>query len=190
MSSAMGPRRSWYAFAVALALVGGCGVVGAGMWHAYDKVTHMPRGVMPGDLELTLDSGSYTIFWEPRSVVDNQAFVSQQASVRCQLASADGHQAKLSSSGASVSYSMGSYKGQSLFDADVDQAGKYTLSCASDDGAKVVLAVGQGLGTTIVLTIVGGIVGFGAGVAIFLVVYYRRRKARQRASVPEARIVS
>jgi hypothetical protein len=191
MSDLLRPVRAWYVIAVLISLVGGCGVAGLGLWRAYDKVTTFPRAAMPGELRVPLERGSYTIFWEPRSVVDGEAFMSQQANVRCKLARTDGHAAALSTGGVSVSYSMGSYQGKSMFDADVDEDGDYTLTCVTDDGARVVMAIGQGLGTTIALSIVCGIGGFAAGVVIFLVVYFRRRKARQRqAEGPEARVVS
>ena len=191
MSDILRPVRGWYVIAVLISLVGGCGVAGLGIWRARDKVAGFPRAAMPGELHVPLEQGSYTIFLEPRSVVGGETFRSQQANVRCSLARADGHAAKLSAGGVSLSYDMGPYQGKSIRDADVDEDGDYTLACATDGGARIVLAVGQGLGTTIALATVCGIGGFAAGVVLFLVVYFRRRKARERqAQGPEARVVS
>jgi hypothetical protein len=147
-----------------------------------DNIEGMQRLVVPGERTLTLDKGDYRVFAESESHVDGVAYANNQYSVRCSL-EADGAPIELESSTAKITYSLGGYAGRSIFKFTMRKAGSAKLACTTDDG-KAVLAVGTGIGTSIVagvLTLVFGVIGI---VAAFAIVFVLRRRTVRRIAQP------
>lgn len=183
MSDTTQVRRSsrwWYALALAIGFVG-CGAsAGLGFYHLDNKLDSMHRGVMPGKLRMELASGSYTVYHEQRSTVDGKLYSSTDiGGLRCRLTDTASHTpVELSVPSTSTSYEFGSRKGASVWSFDIAHDGTYELQCVGQDGRQptpVVLAVGDGVGGMIVMTLLGmfgsALVG---GVGMFIV--YRKRK--------------
>ena len=72
-------------------------------------------------------------------------------------------------------------RGKSMFDTTIPTAGRYTLGCDGDGTGDAIVAVGQGVrgGAALMLLMFAG--GPGIGIAGALYLYFRRRKAVQRA---------
>lgn len=132
------------------------------------------RVVMPGQARITLaKSGSYTIFHEYTSVVENEVYsVAPEAlsGIRCNLNDAEsGETIVLSPSASNSTYSLGSREGKSVFDFTVARGGTYEFKCFFPDearhGLKTVLAIGQGF-TMKIVSVIAMIFGI---VMIFIV---------------------
>jgi len=172
--------RWWYALALAIGFVGCGATAGLGFYRLDQKLDSMHRGVMPGKLRMELASGSYTIYHERHSTVDGKLYSSTDiGGMRCRLTDTASHTpVELSVPGTSTSYEFGSRKGASLWSFDIAHDGTYELQCVAEGDqhhAPVVLAVGDGVGGMIVMTLLG-MFGFAlvGGVGMFIV--HRKRK--------------
>lgn len=165
----------------AVVMAGGCGAsVGGSLWRVMSEVEDMQRVVVPGSHDLELQSRTYTIYWESRSVVDGTAYMNPgQATVRCQLGTPAGEPVSIRGASVDKTYTFGSsYQGESLFEFDIDRPGTYRLSCEmlGESSSQGVLAIGQGMAIgSIVLGLLGGMVAFGLGLFIILRTHMRRR---------------
>jgi hypothetical protein len=168
-------RAAWYFLAlVPIAL--GAGVAGLTGLRLYGAVKDMPRVVVPGAGDVTLDAGDYVGYLEGRTVVDGTSYSAATLSVQCAVTGAGGPVALASGSSTSTSYSLGDYAGQSAYTLTIPTAGAYHVAC-NGQGAPGALAFGHGIGTQIVTAVIAGLGGvFGAIVVVFLV--RRRRKRR------------
>jgi hypothetical protein len=91
--------------------------------------------------------------------------------------------ATITAASTNVSYSIGSCSGHSAFTVDATRAGTYTLTCESGAaGQHFVLARGSGIGSSIVIGVLG-LLAVGAATALAIVTFVRRRRARA-ASLP------
>jgi hypothetical protein len=177
------PGRVWFLVGFAPLLLGAA----LGL-HFYGAMKHgivdMQRVVVPGEADLQLGQGEYVLYGESRSVVDGTAYVNDSFSARCAVLDVESDtQVALTSPTGSTTYTGFGYAGQSMFELDVPHAGTYRLHCEGDD-APAVIAVGRGIGTSIILLVVsilGGVIGF---IAIMATVANRRFRAR-RALPPE-----
>jgi hypothetical protein len=153
--------------------------------------------VVPGDVELTVSKpGSYTIYYEYRSVVGTRIFSGEQSlpGLECRLVSrATGSGIPLSRVTASSSYTMGGRSGVAMLDFTIDRAGVYELSAAypeGREGPEVVLAVGQGFTRGILIAVFGGLAtvfgSMGAAVAIAVITFLKRMRAERALRRPDA----
>jgi hypothetical protein len=150
------------------------------------RIADMQRVVMPGRAEIVLPAGRSTLYAESQSIVDGKVYqVGENFSLRCGIGSADGTQARLESSSSTVSYSLGDYAGQNAMDVHAGAAGTYVLECEAP--GTFVMAIGGGIGTSIVLAVVGGLAA-AAGALMTLVVWIKRRRQirREAEMVPRA----
>jgi hypothetical protein len=165
-----------YKIAIALAALGIAAAVLAFV-QLNSKIKSMPRFVMPSTAAIDLPAGSSTLYLETRSVVDGTSYVvSDSLEYKCAVEPHDG--VTISAASSNVSYSFGSYDGRSAFTIEATRAGKYTLTCETGaEGQHFVLASGGGVGSSIVIALLG-MLAVGAATVLAIVTFVRRRRAR------------
>jgi hypothetical protein len=142
------------------------------------KVEDMQRVVMPGRAEIVLPEGRSTLYAESRSVVDGKTYQAAEGfSLRCGVGSADGKQVRIESSSSTVSYSFGDHAGQNAMDVHAGAAGTYVLECEAP--GQFVMAIGGGIGTSIAIAGVSGVVA-AVGALVLLVAWIKRRRQIRR----------
>jgi len=148
--------------------------------------------VVPGFKELTFDeTGTYTIFYEYRSVVDGKVYQTDQSISGLQVLVEDketNNPVELNNS-TSSSFNVNGREGVSVFTFDIDQPGTYVLSAWYDgtQDTEVVLSVKEGFVQNL-LFMVFGIISASVcaliAIVIFIWTYYKRAKYNQtKASV-------
>jgi hypothetical protein len=166
--------RAWYLTMLApLALIG---LSVLAFMRLKANIDGMQRLVVPGERALTLEARDYRVFAETESVVDGLAYANERFAVSCSVKH-DGKPIELKTSVGKITYSLGAYSGRAIFVFTMPKAGTAQLACTSEDG-KAVVAVGTGIGTSIVagvLTLVFGLLGT---IAAFVIVFVLRRKRR------------
>ena len=161
--------------------------------------------LVPSSSDITLSQpGKYTVFYEYRSIVGNRVYSTGQdiPSIQINLVSKDtGDEIQLSSALVNRTYTIGSRSGVGLFDFVIDEPGAYELSASYPPAAaagqleeegqeqEIVLAI---IHTSVIEKIFGSIMGmvtstvvvmfipFVVGVAIIIITFIKRRKARAR----------
>lgn len=165
-------RGYWVAIGLVVASVG---IVAVMFWRIYSAVVAMPRVDARGEHVVHLPAGDLVVFAEPQNGVIGAI------SARCAATDASGSALALAPMGStSISYDVGSYHGQSMFELDVRASGPVTITCETD--ADFVLAFGKGVGTTIALGAVLGMITFLSGGFIFGRTFLRRRRERRRVT--------
>ena len=158
--------------------------------------------VVPGSSDITLQqTGKYTIFYEYRTMVGNRIYSTDEniPGIIVNIVSKDtGDEIPLSSASTNSSYSIGSRSGIGLFDFDIDEPGIYELSASypavqgqqEEQRQEIVLAV---IHSNVIGRIFGSIMGtvagamvivfvpFAVGIAVIVITFLKRRKARARA---------
>lgn len=154
----------------------------------------MERIVVPGKETLVLSkAGKYTVFNEYESFFGGRVYVSDKdfiSGIECRLKSIrTGGDLPLSPSKTNSKYSIGSMKGHSVFDFEVEEPGPYEFGCffppdtGDESGKKGVMAIGQGFGREtmkMILMIFGAtaalILSAGATAAIIIVHFVRKKR--------------
>jgi hypothetical protein len=182
-----GPSRLWYLLPLVV-VIAGMACMGAFLSNRLSGLgDSLVQVVVPGDAELTLDPGSYTIFHESRSMVDGRIFsVDSIAGLGVSLASAADEPVALAPASMSSSYEFAGRSGSAVFNFEIGDPGVYRLSAAYGDGAagpRTVLAVGKGFGGDILTTLLGALAiafaGMGLAAAIGWRVFVKRGAARR-----------
>ena len=185
------PGRGFYGLAVVV-VVAGFGLFGVTLWKGLSGMgSKLQQVVAPGKAEITLsEPGDYTIFYEHQSVVGNRVYSTGDSvpGLECMLVSkSSASPVELRRSGVDSTYSFGGRSGKSVFDFHIDHPGVYEFSSGyseGSDGEEVVLAVGKGITSDILMTIFGGLaVVFGSialAVAIVVITAVKRHKAQRR----------
>jgi hypothetical protein len=160
--SARRPHVAWYALAV-LPLAAGIYLAIRFLLGMIDDIDSMQRVDVPGVHELYLQPGDHVVYAEGND----------DWSGRCRLSAADGAAIELDTPGGRTSYSMGGHSGESVFVFTAPREGGYQLACEGEHGT---LAVGHGIGLTIVGVVLAPIGGMLlAGLTVALVFLWRRR---------------
>jgi hypothetical protein len=164
-------RGYWAGIGLVVASVGIAAVM---FWSIYRAVVAMPRTDARGEHVVNLPAGDVVVFAEqPDGVAD--------ISARCAATDASGSALALVSMGStSISYDVGSYHGQSMFDLEVRANGPVTITCETD--ADFVLAFGEGIGKTIAIGGVLALLTFLSGCFIVGRTFVRRRRERRRVT--------
>ena len=148
-----------------------------------DDVAAMPRFAVPGASTMKLAAGDYTAFAETRTILGGEAVRNDGTwSATCTLADSQGRPVTLDSVGSThTKYALGDYAGSSLWTFTIPGADTYAWTCtsASGDARTGVLAVGQGVGGAVVKAVLVILAGVFSAVAPFLLVFLRRRRAKQ-----------
>lgn len=178
--------RKWYGLAPALVAAGFANLVLGLVWMSSD-VEAMQRAVMPGSAEIALPAGDTTLYLERTSFLNGEVDeATGSVQVRCGVTDPAGAAVSIERPMASVSYTTGRHAGVNMFDLHVPTAGTYRLTCEAP--SRVVLAVGRGVGTRIVVAVLGMFLGLGLGVAAFAVVLVRRMNQRRNAELGQAAV--
>ena len=179
------PGRVWYVVAVLVALAG---FAGAGV-RVYANLGDLTRGmvqvVVPGEAEMALEPGRYTIFHEYQSSVDGRIYSGTDVTgLLVRVVPVDGGTPlTLDQLGVTTSYDLGGRSGRSVLAFDVARAGDYRLVAGYPEGeakSQAVLAVGRGVAGRILSLVFTalGIAFLGVAVAVVIaVITYRRRRA-------------
>ena len=153
--------------------------------------------VVPGTHEIHLaESGTYTVFYEHRSVIDNKVYSTavSLSGLSVTLYSEDySREIMLSAPAGSTTYETGGRSGRSIFEFEIEETGTYVLNASYPEGVggyDIVLAVGQFKLLGLILgTLLGSLaILFGAlivGGVIIIVTYIRRRKAVKQGVVTQ-----
>jgi hypothetical protein len=150
----------------------------------------LQRMVAPGETELALsEPGTYTIFYEYRSVIGNTVYSTggRISGLACAVVAKPGNTLiTLVPSLTNTTYNFGGRSGRSLFEFRIASPGVYTLSARYPEGQKgpqVVLAVGKDFTAGIFVTILGALgllfASIGIAVAITLVTLIKRIKKKK-----------
>ena len=142
------PAGWWYGAAV-LVLLAGIGVFVALVFGGVKGIgQNFTQIVVPGEQEVQLDPGMYTIFHEYRSTVGGRVYSNpaQIAGLQVQVKSkTTGGNIAVAPSSVQSNYNVGSREGKSLLEFRIDQPGTYILSgdyAGGATGPQTVLAVG------------------------------------------------
>ncbi|HUG16822.1 MAG TPA: hypothetical protein VMM78_17580 [Thermomicrobiales bacterium] len=156
----------------------------------------LTRVVVPGATEITFtETGDYTIFYEHRSTHDGRVFRTPQTleGLRVSLLSRDTDSfVPLSPPGSDVEYSMRGRSGYAVLGFSIGEPGPYEITGfyeGNAQGPDVVLAIGQGVGRTLVVSILAGIGAavillLGVAAALALILVPRSRRKRQALQAP------
>jgi hypothetical protein len=168
------------------------GGVGFFLYTLFHELVHMTDSltqvVVPGRVELSLKGGEeYTIFLERQSVINGMVYVTESINgLQCRVRSIETGRSVAVTTSAGASYSLGSRSGQSILAFQTSQDGRYEMACDYDGntGPKAVLAVGTGIVSgilrTVLVSILSMFVGIGGCVAVVLTVIMKRRRPGER----------
>ncbi len=105
------PSGWWYPVGLVL-IVAGFGALWSGIGRLDDRVAGLERVVVPGKRMIELHAGSYTVFYESRSVVDGTIYETGELSdLRCKLRRADGGEVALETPRMQTTYLSGATRG-------------------------------------------------------------------------------
>jgi hypothetical protein len=184
------PGRKGYV-AAAILFVLGIAAAGAFLFlRLRDLGEGIQQVVVPGSAELRLEEpGGYTIYHETGATVDGRYYASDEVSgLAVSIAGPDGAPVEVRAPAATTSYEFGGRQGRSVLAFEIDRPGTYVLvgEYPAGEGSQVVLGVAHGFGRGLALTIGGTLaLAFGsAGLAVALAVitFLRRRRARGAAA--------
>ena len=178
------PGRIRYLIAL-LFFLAGMGGMGFILFRGISSLdTGLVQIVVPGEKQLTLEPGDYTIFHERQSVVDGRVYSSQSlGGLQLVVTSAKGEDVALKPVTITGQYTFGGRSGVSVFDFTVANGGDYTVAgrYPGSSGPDTVVAVGKGFFGGLLGMIFGGLASAfgGAGIALilFLTTLFRRRRA-------------
>ncbi|WP_280267699.1 hypothetical protein [Nocardia wallacei] len=181
------PSGRWYAFAGALAAIGIVAAVAIGVLgfvRMSDRVDNFQRVEIPGSADVRItETGGYTVYFEYPSASSQVP----EGSVNVQLADPDGAPVSLRDYDSELTYAFGGHEGRAGFSFDAARPGTYHLVTQGDSA--VTAAVGRGIGTSMVTTILlaFGVAGAGvlAGLIMLIVVAIKRGSSKRRLAVAQ-----
>jgi hypothetical protein len=183
-----GPGKKWYVIAFVVLVIF---VVPSllGFLEGLDGITDgLIRVTVPGDTEVTLEEGDYTVFYEWQGEINGESFStsSEFPGMEATVFDDDGTEIPVTSSTGDFEYSWGGHSGFSVGEVDIPADGDYVFSAQHFDPANTqeyTLALGKDLAKSTVLLVLGivGMVG-GAFIAfvIWLIVIILRSRAKRR----------
>jgi Protein of unknown function (DUF2510) len=180
----VGPSRLWY-------WVAGAAGVAAVAWFALSfflglqsisrQVEGFQRVPIPGQAEVSFaEPGGYTLYYEGPGASDEQATIPR---FTVSLAPVGGGQeVSIRDYGASITYDF-AHSGRAVGSFRIEEPGRFLLRTEGElQGAAVNVAVGRGVGSGMVRTLIvpmaGGLILLTGGVVLAGVVAARRRRAR------------
>lgn len=179
-----GPSRLWYLLAVAIFVAG---MTGMGVFLSNRLASlgeNLVQVVVPGQTEVALNEGSYTIFHERQSTVDGRFFSFDGiAGLGVTLTSAEGEAIALTPPSTNSGYEFGGRSGTAVFEMEIVDPGVYLLSAAYRDavGPETVLAIGKEFGGDLFYVLFGAfalaITGVGLALAVAWKLFLKRREA-------------
>jgi hypothetical protein len=181
---AIRPSRGWYGLsAVLLAAAVACVVLGIiSFVSLFQDVDSFQRVKVPGQAQLTFGSaGNYLLYFEGPGMSSGRT-----GELRVQIQSAAGAEMAISRlHGLSENYKLNGHSGQAVGSVDIPRPGRYLISAGlATRPAPTDIAVGKAIGGSIVggvvFILVAVLVLTPAGLAVGLITFFRRRRARAR----------
>lgn len=177
------PSRAPYLVGVAVALGGFAVVMAAAVIASlvafFTSIDSFPRVVVPGEAQLNLPAGEYTIYSEQPGRSDGATLGKDAvAGLSCRLTDPSGRPVTVRTPLGSTSYTVNAHSGVSLFVFQALTDGRYQLACdyGQQNGPSTVLAFDRA-GTSLgVVALVSGIGTSAAGLVVCALVYLRRRR--------------
>lgn len=203
------PSKTWYWAAAALAAVG-IVLASWGIWTGvagFLAIGDFPRVDIPGQAEVALEPGSYTVYYETPGVAGHDEWGGDGFDDGSRVGDAglpaldltmepvNGAQpvtleSRLTTSTYHVDGSRGPLEGRSVWQFHLDRAGSYLVTVSADDdtGPPAAIAIGPGIGRGIVGMVVAFFAAFWFLLAAGLVAGITAlvRHSRARASRPHA----
>ena len=166
--------RRGYLYAL-IVLAAGLGTLALMILRMKGQVDDLTRIAVPGTSELSLPAGESIGYGEPSpDAIGDVSF-----SARCNAVAADGSKVELGTPTAKVTYALGSHQGVSILSINAEHAGKVTLTCTATE--PFILAVGGGVGTSILIGVLAGVGGFFGALTIAVLTWVKRRGDKRRA---------
>jgi hypothetical protein len=174
------PSAWWHVVAMVVPLALGISLSINSCGRIIAELEDRTRIVVPGGQEIPFDAGDYTVYLEDLSLVDGVVYAGAPDNLRCRVEDVATHEeVPLESGGGTERYTLGSYSGRSIFDLTIRRPATYLFACEGTGGPGVV-AIGEGLGSHIIL-LVASILGtvFGTIVINLGVAIWRHRIRRR-----------
>lgn len=176
--------RAYYVLCLVPAIAGV--VVGARvLGNLDDRIADMPRMIIPGSHAFTLAEGTYVVYGERTSVIEGRSYDNDAFTFETPCSLVDGANRPLAlvpiERPNAATYRRSGYHGTAMFDVAIESTGRYTLRCEGDGTGDAIVAVGEGIRSRAAFAMLAFAGGPGVGIAAALLLYFRRRKAVQRA---------
>ncbi|BDT93604.1 hypothetical protein IFM12275_35800 [Nocardia sputorum] len=178
------PSGRWFALGgalIALGIIGGIVLGAFGFLQTSGRIDDFQRVKVPGSGVVNLaESGGYTVYVEYSGASSR----STPGTVNLRVLDPDGKHVELRKYDATITYSFGGHEGRTGFSFEAAKPGGYRVTTAGS--SEVTVAVGQGLGSSFVGALLGGLaLGFGGvvlGVLVIVVVAVKRRASKRDAA--------
>ena len=186
-SGSPGPGRKLYLYAALLLVVIGVPSLLAFL-QGFDGITNgLTRVVVPGQTELELESGTWTVFYEHAGEHEGTTYNTSTVSPEMTVYLFGGQrQIPVVHSTGSYNYNIGGHAGHSIGKFTIEEGGTYRFEAALSDSAdtqQYLLALGKDVGKSTVLLVVG-IIGMGTAIfvafVIWLIVFILRWRAKEK----------
>ncbi|AFU06054.1 hypothetical protein [Nocardia brasiliensis] len=180
------PSGWWFALGallIALGVLGGAALAVGSFTQVSGRVDDFQRIEVPGSGAVQLsETGGYTVYFEYSGA--SEAIFGGEVNVR--IADPGGAPVQLRRYDSDVTYSFGKREGRAALSFDAAVPGTYQVTIQGDPGTSATAAIGRGLGTSFVGTLLGGIaLGVGGlllGLAVVIVVAVKRSGSKRRAA--------
>lgn len=183
-----GPSRNWYWLPAILFLL----IVGPAIYSFVVGLDGITDGLLrvraPGSTEVTLEKGTWTVFYEWQGEFEGEAFLtsSEFPGMEASATAPDGTEIPVRGLSGSYDYSIGGRTGFGVGELDIPVAGDYVFNAElldSGDDGQYVLGLGKDVGRSTVLLVVG-IIGMIGGALItflaWLIIIIMRSRAKRR----------
>jgi hypothetical protein len=179
------PSVLGYVAAVLLFLagvIGGITLIVVGVQSYVDRIEGFERFSVPGSTRVELDEGGHSIYFERPGLDDVDPIPRLSATV---TPADGGAPLPLDDYDTDVSYQVSGHDGRGVFTFPVDDPGTYVVRA---DGSGGELAVGRGVGSRWVGSVIAGValIGLGPllGLVLAVVTFLRRSRAKRGAAPP------
>ncbi|MEJ2123537.1 MAG: hypothetical protein P8Y47_01715 [Alphaproteobacteria bacterium] len=183
----LAPSRWWYGLAVIIA-IGGFVAMGAFLMARLPQLNSESHRILaPGNEEITLaQPGKYTIYHESRSMLNGKVYISPFIfGLNIKLTSLEtGAEVPLGPTRMNSTYRVGGRVGKSIMGFKIDKPGRYQVATSFDDGhtePRTVLAIGQGFGIKLIVTILGALGLASGGIILAVIVATSISRSRRRS---------
>ncbi|MBF6193476.1 hypothetical protein [Nocardia implantans] len=178
------PSGRWFALGgvlIGVGIIGGIILGAFGFLQTSGRIDDFQRVKVPGSGVVNLaESGGYTVYLEYSGASSR----GPSGTVNLRVLDPEGKHAELRKYDATVTYSFGSHEGRAGFSFDAAKPGAYRVTTAGS--SEVTVAIGQGLGSSFVGTLLGALaLGFGGvvlGVLVIVVVAVKRSANRREGA--------
>lgn len=186
-----GPSRKWYLVPTLLLIL----IVVPSLLAFLSGLDGLRNGLtrvrVPGETQVTLEEGNWTVFYEWRGEFEGETFTTSSAfpGMQAVLFSETGEEIPVGPSVGDINYNFGNTAGFAVGRFEIEEPGDYAFAATTADGGEYVLALGKDIGRSTVKLVVGifgmiagGGIAFVVWLIIFLVRILRARKSRDAAS--------